>query len=127
MAHHWSPGILAAMVAMLWQPVLAGDSGDLRDIATLLPRDAIPAILDPKPLLVPGRTGEGISDETRVPGFALGGEAHAYPIAFLSWHEIVNDVVGGRPADVRRVGQALPERAGDVRPPDREPLEPRHG
>lgn len=67
------------------------------EIITLLPRDAIPAILDPKPLLVPAGAIKGLRDDARVLGIAIGKEAHAYPIVFLSWHEIVNDVVGGRP------------------------------
>jgi hypothetical protein len=29
--------------------------------------------------------------------FELNGDARAYPLAILIWHEIVNDVVGGRP------------------------------
>jgi hypothetical protein len=35
-------------------------------------------------------------DET-VLGVAVGGEARAYPIAILVWHELVNDVLGGSP------------------------------
>ena len=30
-------------------------------------------------------------------GLTLGGEARAYPIAILNWHELVNDTLGGRP------------------------------
>ncbi len=97
MVYGWSLAVLVTMVATLGQPVLAGEVRDARDIVTLLPRDAIPAILDPKPLLVPGPTAKRIADGTRVLGVSLGGEAHAYPIVFLSWHEIVNDIVGGRP------------------------------
>jgi hypothetical protein len=78
------------------QPVQARPAAYPREIVTLLPRDAIPAILDPKPLLVPAGSARGIRDDARVLGVALGGDAHAYPIVFLSWHEIVNDVVGGR-------------------------------
>jgi hypothetical protein len=75
----------------------AGAAVDPSEIVTLLPRDAIPAILDPKPLLVPATAIQGLADNARVLGIAIGGEAHAYPIGFLSWHEIVNDLVGGRP------------------------------
>lgn len=96
MVYGWSLAILVTMLAMLGRPLLAGEVHDAHDIVTLLPRDAIPAILDPKPLLVPGRTAKGIADGARVLGVSLDGEAHAYPIVFLSWHEIVNDVVGGR-------------------------------
>jgi len=33
-------------------------------------------------------------------GVEIGGEARAYGTAFLSGHEVVNDVVGGRPIAV---------------------------
>ena len=31
---------------------------------------------------------------------AVGGEAKAYPLAMLMWHEIVNDTVGGLPVTI---------------------------
>lgn len=36
----------------------------------------------------------------RVAGIVLGGEARAYPLRLLAWHEVVNDVVGGLPVAV---------------------------
>jgi hypothetical protein len=33
----------------------------------------------------------------RVLGVALNGEAKAYPLRILNWHELVNDSVGERP------------------------------
>ena len=36
-------------------------------------------------------------DDTFVIGLAIDGEARAYPINILSFHEMVNDVVGGVP------------------------------
>jgi hypothetical protein len=60
------------------------------------PRDGIPAIWSPA--FIPVRS------ETRLPARepvmtyeAEGQPARAYPIRYLIWHEIVNDVVGGRP------------------------------
>jgi hypothetical protein len=73
---------------------------DPSEIVTLLPKDAIPAIHDPKPLLVPAREVKGVRDTDQVLGVAIGGESRAYPIPFLSWHEIVNDTVGGVPIAV---------------------------
>jgi hypothetical protein len=70
---------------------------DLRAIVTLLPKDAIPAIRDPAPLLVPAAAVHAVQDSDQVLGITIGEESRAYPIAFLSWHEIVNDVVGGVP------------------------------
>ncbi len=62
------------------------------------PRDGIPALDDPKPI----RAEEAgfLADTDQVLGLVLGGEARAYPIAILNWHEIVNDQVGGRPVAV---------------------------
>jgi len=57
-------------------------------------RDSIPALDDPphvKAADAPWR------DRERVIGVRLGDEARAYPIAILVWHELVNDVLDGRP------------------------------
>jgi Protein of unknown function (DUF3179) len=70
---------------------------DPREIVTLLPKDAVPAIRDPVPLLVPVDAVREVRDSDQVLGVAVGGESRAYPIPFLSWHEIVNDTVGGMP------------------------------
>ncbi len=35
-----------------------------------------------------------------VVGLALGGDVHAYPVDLLSLHEVVNDVVGGKPVAI---------------------------
>lgn len=43
----------------------------------------------------------GRDDRTiRVIGFASNGQAKAYPISLLNQHELVNDVVGGKPVTV---------------------------
>ena len=71
---------------------------DPEEIVTLLPRDAIPAIWDPEPLWATVEEAEqngDISDAVSIIGVSIGGEARAYPIPFLSAHEIVNDTVGG--------------------------------
>lgn len=63
------------------------------------PRDGIPAILDPK--FMPA--SDEIRLENREPVLTLvpeSGPARAYPIRYLMWHEIVNDVVDGRPVAV---------------------------
>ena len=76
---------------------------DPEEIVTLLPRDAIPAIWDPEGLWATVEEAEAsgdIADEINLIGVAIGGEAHAYPIPFLSVHEIVNDTVGGSPIAV---------------------------
>ena len=57
------------------------------------PRDGIPALFDPQ--LLPASDAPW-NDEEVVIGIELGGEARAYPLAILNWHELVNDTVGGR-------------------------------
>lgn len=61
------------------------------------PRDGIPAI--DNPVFVPADEA-GLSEGDRVIGVAIGGDARAYPVRILNWHEIVNDTVGGRPVAV---------------------------
>lgn len=63
------------------------------------PRDGIPAILDP--VFIPA------AQETRLAGrepvltyVPDTGPARAYPIRYLMWHEIVNDLVDGKPLAV---------------------------
>jgi hypothetical protein len=57
-------------------------------------KDGIPAIL--KPVFVPVREVSFLKDEDRILGLNQGGEAKAYPIKILNWHEIVNDTIGGK-------------------------------
>ena len=62
------------------------------------PRDGIPPIYDP--VVIP------VSEETSLPevepviGVIINGEARAYPIRILMWHEIANDTLGGVPIAV---------------------------
>ena len=67
---------------------------DLR-IVTLLPKDAIPAILDP-PFLSVGEADTYYDPNELIIGVEIDGDARAYSIPLLSRHEIVNDFVGGR-------------------------------
>ena len=61
-------------------------------IKTLLPFDAIPAII--KPQFVPS-TQAKLDMDAPVIGVTFNDESHAYSIYLLNGHEIVNDVVGG--------------------------------
>lgn len=65
------------------------------EIVTLLPRDAIPAIDNPRFYSAAEADAEYAPDEL-VLGVSLNGESRAYSTALLSRHEIVNDTVGGR-------------------------------
>jgi hypothetical protein len=58
------------------------------------PRDGIPALQDPE--RVPPEKAPWDDDEMVI-GVERNGEAAAYPIAILVWHELVNDTLGGDP------------------------------
>jgi len=60
--------------------------------------DAIPAIDDP--VFERASSVDWIDDREAVLVLQLDGEARAYPIQVLMWHEIVNDEVDGRPVAV---------------------------
>ncbi len=57
--------------------------------------DGIPALEDPP--RVPAAEAGFLGDHELVFGVSVGGAHHAYPLRYLSWHEMVNDVVGGEP------------------------------
>lgn len=68
-------------------------------IVTLLPKDAIPAIYNPR--FVEGEEADKQYGENElVLGVEINGDVRAYSIPFLSGHEIVDDVVGGVPIAV---------------------------
>ena len=60
-----------------------------------VPLDGIPAIDDPQ--AVPADTARFMRDTDTVFGVRIGGEHRAYPVKVLSWHELLNDTVGGQP------------------------------
>ena len=60
-----------------------------------VPLDGIPAIDDPES--VPADTARFMRDTDTVFGVRIGGEHRAYPVKVLSWHELLNDTVGGQP------------------------------
>ncbi|MDH3241314.1 MAG: DUF3179 domain-containing protein [Alphaproteobacteria bacterium] len=62
------------------------------------PKDGIPPIDEPKFQDV-GKV-EGIAATEPLISLEIGGDARAYPLAVLMWHEIVNDTVGGVPVAV---------------------------
>ena len=64
-----------------------------------LAKDGIPAIFDPVFITVEEAASQ-MNDRDLVIGLSINGEHHAYSTAFLSSHEIVNDVVGGVPVAV---------------------------
>lgn len=63
------------------------------------PRDGIPPIDSPKFVSLEA-ADEWLHDDEPVVSFESKGDARAYPIQILMFHEIVNDSVGGRPVSV---------------------------
>lgn len=72
----------------------------LKEIKFVIPRDRIPAIDKPKFQSVTAAAKAGLPDNEPVIGVVINGDARAYPIRILIWHEIVNDLVGGMPIAV---------------------------
>lgn len=75
--------------------VLESDVIDVAEIeAGGPPRDGIPALTHPPAIPLSEARYE---DDEVVLGVEVGGEPRAYPVAILTWHELVNDTVGGEP------------------------------
>ncbi len=74
-------------------------SVDFAEITSVLPRDRIPAIDDP----TFGSLADGdgfLTDVEPVVTLQVEGQARAYPLQILTWHEIVNDEIAGVPVSV---------------------------
>jgi hypothetical protein len=63
------------------------------------PRDGIPPIDEPEFLDV-ADAPRYMTDSAPVLNLEINGEAKAYPLSIMIWHEIVNDVVGGVPVSI---------------------------
>ena len=62
------------------------------------PKDGIPSIDRPK--FKPAAEADHLKPTEPVIGLVINGDARAYPLGILIWHEIVNDTVGGVPVTV---------------------------
>ncbi len=95
-------GLALLLIALIAMPGQAADARTLNgfnlDEATIPasaiekggpPRDGIPAINDPK--FLSADEADFLDGDDRILGISIDGEARAYPIAILNWHEIVND------------------------------------
>ncbi len=71
-----------------WDEILSGGP----------PKDGIPSI--DKPQFSPLSDIRDLAPNEPVIGLDIGGDARAYPLRILIWHEIVNDVVGDRPVTI---------------------------
>ena len=68
---------------------------DRGKIVAVLQADGIPAVDDPK--CTPVAEVTTLSDDTPVVALEVNGDVRAYPLEILTWHELVNDTVGGVP------------------------------
>ncbi|NJN84843.1 MAG: DUF3179 domain-containing protein [Caldilineaceae bacterium] len=88
------PQLIAVCGRCGWRTAEAG-----YQIVSLLPRDAIPAIDNPR-FVEGAEADEQYHEDEVVLGVAINDDVRAYSVPFLSGHEIVNDVVGGEPIAV---------------------------
>jgi len=87
--HEWPRTNFAKTSIANWVEIISGGP----------PRDGIPALNDPK--FIEARDERRIAAREPVITVAFeGARARAYPIRYLTWHEIVNDTVGGVPIAV---------------------------
>ncbi len=57
--------------------------------------DGIPSL--DKPALIPAAEADYLREEDLVFGVEIAGDARAYPLRIMNWHEMFNDVIGGVP------------------------------
>ena len=60
-----------------------------------VPKDGIPALINPRH--VTPAEADYLTGEELVFGVEINGDARAYPLRIMDWHEMFNDVVGGVP------------------------------
>ncbi|SFM27146.1 DUF3179 domain-containing protein [Shimia aestuarii] len=87
--HEWPDTDFSRTSVENWVEILSGGP----------PKDGIPALSDPQFIRVSDETGI-MGMEPVVTVEIKGAEPRAYPIRYLTWHEIVNDKVGGVPIAV---------------------------
>jgi hypothetical protein len=100
--------VLITLTVVLTAAGLAADDNGFDLSGSLVPtqeihgggpvRDGIPSIDEPR--FLPARDADFLDGEDRVLGLVQDGEARAYPIRIMNWHEIVNDRFGGTPVAV---------------------------
>ena len=96
--------ILILFVALLMSPLPAHADWDFSRHSIPVedirgggpPKDGIPALFDPEYITVK-EADKLLKPEERVLGLTLNGVSRAYPIRIMSWHELVNDELGGIP------------------------------
>jgi hypothetical protein len=58
-------------------------------------KDGIPSL--DNPTLIPASEAAYLKDDDLVFGVSINGDARAYPLRIMGWHEMFNDVIGGVP------------------------------
>ncbi len=58
-------------------------------------KDGIPSLVNPQ--FIHADEASFLEDSDKVIGVSLKGEAKAYPLKILNWHEAVNDTLAGKP------------------------------
>lgn len=93
-------GRIASLKRLGWAETdFTRKSVDLSEILSGGPsKDGIPSI--DNPVFKPVDQIKNIKAKEPVIGLEINGDARAYPLQILMWHEIVNDVVGGKPVTV---------------------------
>ncbi|MBI2872141.1 MAG: DUF3179 domain-containing protein [Chloroflexi bacterium] len=92
--------LAAGIMPTQWRTDFTKRSVPLEEIVSGGPRkDGIPAIDNPKFVPV-AEASSWLAPREPVLALELNGDVRAYPVQVLIWHEIVNDVVGGRPVAV---------------------------
>lgn len=71
---------------------------DRGNIIPVLRADGIPAIDDPR--CVPVDDVTFLDDAAAVVAIEVNGDVRAYPLEILTWHELVNDTIGGIPITI---------------------------
>ncbi len=83
-----------------WQTDFSKSNVDMSQIVSGGPgKDGIPAIDEPRYESVNAALGEW-TPRSPVISLEVDGQARAYPLTILMWHEIANDVLGGTPVVV---------------------------
>jgi len=60
--------------------------------------DGIPALDDPK--MIQAEVADYLTPDEPVFGIAINGDARAFPLRIMDWHEMANDIIGGLPVSL---------------------------
>ncbi len=71
---------------------------EVSEIQGVVPPDSIPALSDPA--FEPGAEVDWLAAVEPVLAMEINGDARAYPLRIMTWHELVNGTVGGVPVTV---------------------------